>query len=213
MAERTDNLADIAADAGKRAAFDEMEHTMRVRFGAMESEIRRLRARNGMLGFGLVAALAVALGAWIVPGAMSGSDGPADVLEARSLVLVGADGSARGEWSVDADGNASFKMFDLQQRERLSLSVRKEGHPGLALANAAGERRVAMGLLPDETTTLVFADGAGVPRAVLGLVRGDAANFLLADADGVSRIGFGLNGRGIGSVILPDEDTSTDEEE
>jgi hypothetical protein len=29
----------------------------------------------------------------------------------------------------------------------------------------------------------------------------------------VSRIGFGLNGRGIGSVILPDEDTSTDEEE
>ena len=98
-----------------------------------------------------------------------------------------------------------YGMFDRQERERLSISVRSEGYPGLSLSNEAGERRVALGLLPDETTTLVFADGQGVPRAVLGLVRGDAANLLLADSEGVSRIGFGLDSGGVGSVILPNE--------
>jgi hypothetical protein len=211
MADKTHHSAGDAKEAGD--AYADLEQTMRARFGAMEAEVRRLRARNGSLGLGLVAALVVAAGSWIVPGMLAGDNGPADVLEARSLVLVDADGQPRGEWSVDLDGNASLKMFDPQQRERISFSVRDEGHPGMALSNAAGERRMAMGLLPDQTTTLVFADGAGVPRAVLGLVRGDAANFLLADADGVSRIGFGLDGRGIGSVILPQNDSSTDDEE
>jgi hypothetical protein len=211
MSDTTHQTAGAAAEAGD--AYADLQQTMRARFGAMEAEIRRLRARNGTLGLGLVVAIAVAAGSWIVPSLNAGPQGTDEIIETRGLVLVGPDGQPRGEWSVDADGNASFKMLDPQQRERLSFSVRSEGHPGLALSNEAGERRVAMGLLPDQTTTLVFADGAGVPRAVLGLVRGDAANFLLADADGVSRIGFGLDGRGIGSVILPGNDTSTDDEE
>nr|NIT88350.1 hypothetical protein [Gemmatimonadota bacterium]NIV62535.1 hypothetical protein [Gemmatimonadota bacterium] len=61
---------------------------------------------------------------------------------------------------MDDDGGASLKLLDIEQRERLSFSVRGEGYPGLSLSSAEGERRVALGLLPDGTTSLVFADGS-----------------------------------------------------
>lgn len=177
---------------------------IRDRFRAAERHIRRLQMRSRVLTVGMLGAFALAGAGWITPPAWASGAGESDTLEARRIVLVGPNGLPRGEWSVDQDGNASLTILDLQQRERLSFSVRGEGYPGLSLSNEAGERRVALGLLPDETTSLVFADGSGVPRAVLGLLRGDAANILLADADGVSRIGFGLDSQGLGSVLLPE---------
>jgi hypothetical protein len=174
------------------------------RFRAAERHLRRLRVQSRVLSVGIVFAIGVAATAWISSSVGSPGATQPGTVEAHRIVLLGADGLPRGEWSVDEEGNADLHMLDVQQRERLSLSVRSEGQPGLALSNSAGERRVALGLLPDETTSLVFADGSGVPRAVLGLVRGDAASLLLADAEGVSRIGFGLDGRGMGSVVLPD---------
>ena len=189
----------------KEGAKEQLDPRLRMRFAAMEQEIRRLQARSRMLGTGLSVALMVAAASWLIR-PLFGDSGPRDgIIEAQGVVLVAPDGTPRGEWSVDDAGNAQLQMFDRQERERLSLSVRSEGYPGLSLSNEAGERRVALGLLPDETTTLVFADGQGVPRAVLGLVRGEAANLLLADAEGVSRIGFGLDSGGMGSVLLPDQ--------
>ena len=184
---------------------------IRDRFRSAERRIRQLQMRNRALTVGMVSAVALAGADWI-PGASAllpapawaDEPGPAESIEAQRLVLLGPDGLPRGQWSVDESGNASLDMFDLEQRERLSISVRGEGYPGLSLSNEAGERRVALGLLPDETTTLVFADGAGIPRAVIGLLRGEAANLLLADAEGVSRIGFGLDSEGLGSVLLPE---------
>jgi hypothetical protein len=131
--------------------------------------------------------------------------GSGGIVRARQLVLVGEDGRARGEWSVDAQGNSSLVMLDPQQRERLTLTLRDGGFPGISLTNSAGQRRVALGLLSDETTSLVFADAAGMPRAVLGLTGNEAASLVLADGQGVSRIGLGLDGSGMGSVLLPDE--------
>jgi len=196
-----------ATDETSGPAFEERAAR---RFAAHETEIRRLHQRNQMLGIGMAVtvAFAVVSVAWTAGVDRGGDD---SVVEAERIVLVDSDGRPRGEWSVDEEGHVSLKMLDMQQRERMSLSVRDQGYPGLSLSNAQGERRVALGLLPDETTSLVFADGAGVPRAVLGLVRGDAANLLLADADGVSRIGFGLDGRGLGSVLLPDESDDGDQ--
>lgn len=201
MSKNTENKSAPENEAAK----DQLDPRLRMRFGAMEQEIRRLQARSRFLGTGMAMAIMVAAASWLVKPLFGNTSPENTILEARGVVLVGPDGTPRGEWTVDDAGNASFGMFDRQERERLSISVRSEGYPGLSLSNEAGERRVALGLLPDETTTLVFADGQGVPRAVLGLVRGDAANLLLADSEGVSRIGFGLDSGGVGSVILPNE--------
>ncbi|HSG48892.1 MAG TPA: hypothetical protein VLA43_13820 [Longimicrobiales bacterium] len=187
---------------------EERERQLMTRLLIMDRELRALRGRSRLLGVGIVVALAAAVVPVLQPDLVSSlASGGDDVLETRGIVLVDRDGTARGEWAVDDAGNATLAMFDRQHGQRLTLTVRSEGFPGLSLSNAAGERRVALGLLPDETSSLVFADGAGVPRTVLGLVRGDAASLVLADAQGVSRIGLGLNGEGLGSVILPDEPT------
>lgn len=202
MDEMNENFSDLGS-------LDERERVMRARLGAMEREMKDLKARNTWLSYGIAAAVLVATIPLIFP--RYGGPGEDDVIRARGLVILDEKGAPRGEWSVDETGNTSFAMLDQERRQRLTLTVRSEGFPGLSLSNAVGEKRVALGLLPDETTSLVFADGAGVPRTVLGLVRGDAASLVLADADGVSRIGLGLDGRGYGSVILPDADSPAEQ--
>ncbi|MDT8342384.1 MAG: hypothetical protein RQ751_12795, partial [Longimicrobiales bacterium] len=184
----------------------EAHRQLLTRIGVMERHVHQLRGRNRMLGWGLLASMALAGTALLRPDLLSGVLAPAPGrIEAREVVLVDETGRPRGAWTVGEDGGSSLTLMDPQHRPRLTLSVRREGDPGLSLSNQEGQRRVALGLLPDQTTSLVFADGAGVPRTVLGLVRGDAASLVLADAEGVSRIGFGLDGTGLGSVILPDE--------
>ena len=188
----------------------EAERRMQARVQGMEAEIRGLRTRLRLLGTGLFAAVALVGALAVRPElfhAVAGL-GNGGIVRARQLVLVGEDGRARGEWSVDADGNSSFVMLDQQQRERLTLALRDGGFPGISLTNSAGQRRVALGLLPDETTSLVFADGGGMPRAVLGLTGNEAASIVFADDQGVSRIGLGLDGSGMGSVLLPNESAS-----
>jgi hypothetical protein len=175
------------------------------RLRAAEQDTRSLRASVRwvalLLGIGLGVSF-LASTEWPL-NAIRGAD--ASVIEASRVVLVGPDGEPRGEWFVDEDGNARLALLDQQAQERLLLTVRDGGFPGISLSNAEGQRRVALGLLPDETTSLVFADGGGIPRAVLGLTRGESANLVFADGDGVSRVGLGLNGNGIGSVMLPSD--------
>ena len=195
-------------DGGMR---QEMEERLHARIRAVERQARGLRTRVRWLGLALLGAVALAAFALVNPGFLDGTrlgGSEPTVVEATRIVLVNENGIPRGEWFVDEEGNGRLAMLDQQQRERLLLTVRGAGYPGISLSNAAGQRRVALGLLPDETTSLVFADGAGVPRAVLGLTRGESANLVLADREGVSRIGLGLDGDGMGSVLLPEPEGS-----
>lgn len=187
-------------DGGMR---DEMQQRLLARVNTLEKELKGARTQGRILGLGLLASLAAAVFAILTSVDVAGGG---DVIEARQIVLLGPDGQPRGEWAVDPEGNSTLSMLDREQRQRLTLTVRGEGYPGLSLSNTAGQRRVALGLLPDETASLVFADGGGIARNVLGLVRGDAASLVLADGNGAMGIGFGLDGRGVGSVILPDEE-------
>jgi hypothetical protein len=194
-------------DGGMR---DEMQQRLLARVNSLEKELKGARTQGRILGVGLMASLAAAVFAILTSMDVAGG---ADVIEARQIVLLGPDGQPRGEWAVDPEGNSTLSMLDREQRQRLTLTVRGEGYPGLSLSNTAGQRRVALGLLPDETASLVFADGGGVARNVLGLVRGDAASLVLADGNGAMGIGFGLDGRGVGSVILPDEEMDGEAED
>ncbi|MDX1646598.1 MAG: hypothetical protein R3304_05605 [Longimicrobiales bacterium] len=178
------------------------EEGLRTRLTIVESEAARLRQTLRWIWVGMAASVGLIVGIAASSGAFNDEPG---VVEATRLLLVNEEGKARGEWLIDDEGNARIVLKDQQQRDRMLLSVRTGGWPGIALVNEAGQRRVALGLLPDETTSLVFADGGGIPRAVLGLTGGESANLVLADREGVSRIGLGLDGSGMGSVLLPDQ--------
>jgi len=187
------------------------EERLRRRLLAVEKEAENLRSRGRFLSLGLAVSLVLAGFAAFSQTALGGGgkELQATSLRTERIVLEDSDGSQRGEWRVDEEGNSRLTILDRQGNTRLSLSVLNAGFPGLSFTNGSGQTRAALGLLPDESTSLVFADGAGVPRTVLGLSRADAAHLVFADAEGVSRVALGLDGDGEGSVILPEETPST----
>ena len=183
------------------------EERLRRRLLAVEKEAENLRSRSRFLSLGLAVSLVLA-GFAAFSQTVFGGGGKelhANSLRTERIVLEDSDGSQRGEWRVDEEGNSRLTILDRQGNTRLSLSVLNAGFPGLSFTNGSGQTRAALGLLPDESTSLVFADGSGVPRTVLGLSRADAAHLVFADAEGVSRVALGLDGDGEGSVILPED--------
>jgi hypothetical protein len=181
------------------------EDRLRHRLLSLERETVRLKKQIRFFGIGLLGALALAVVAALGPLLFTRGSGELDMdlVRTRQLVLEDVDGTQRGEWRVDEEGNSRLSVFDRQGRTRLSFSVLNGGFPGMSLRNASGETRAALGVLPDESANLVFADGAGTPRTVLGLSRADASHLVFADAAGMSRVALGLDATGEGSVILP----------
>ena len=116
----------------------EIEERLRARLIAVERETESLRARARFLGLALTVTLALLAVVAVYPDvlARSGVRSAKDFLEIRHLVLVGEDGSNRGEWLVDEDGNVRLSLLDFQGRPRLNLRVLDGGFPGLSLANA-----------------------------------------------------------------------------
>jgi hypothetical protein len=189
-----------------------MEERALDRLKALEQEAEKLRGRVRLLGVGLFTALGLSVVAAFWPGVLSvgAGLGKMEVLRVQRLVLEDAEGTARGEWRVDEEGNSRFTLLDRQGRTRLSLAVLSGGSPGLSLIDMDGQRRAALGLLPDQTTNLAFADVAGQTRVVLGLSPADATHLVFADANGVSRVALGLDGTGVATIMLPEETAPTD---
>jgi hypothetical protein len=187
------------------------EERFRQRLLAVEREAAGLRNHVRVMGLGLIVTLGLACAAAFTPHLLEvgGNDVELEVLHVKEIVMEDDQGRARGRWTVDEEGNSRISLLDRQGRPRFNLSVLSGGYPGLSLMNANGQPRTALGINPDETTTLVFADGSGVARAVLGLSRADAAHLVFADADGVSRVALGLDGSGVGTVILPEDPSSS----
>lgn len=203
-------MAEDRESAANVAMMRDIDERLRARMVALEREVASVRGRSRVLFLGLLVTLALLVVVAAFPDliASTGVRAASESLEVRRLVLLGPEGRGRrGEWSVDEDGNARLSLMDQQGRPRLNLTVLGGGFPGISLANAEGQRRAVLGLLPDETTSLVFADHAGVTRAVVGLTQQNAANLVFADANGITRIGLGLDGNGVGSVMLPEEDS------
>lgn len=181
----------------------EMEDRIRAELAVLERKSSRLQRRVGLLSLAVTLLVVLLALSVLAPRFLSTDTGR--VLEANRIRLLDVDGSPRGEWAVDAQGDVRLSLLDRSGQQRLNLTVLNSGFPGLALVNDAGQRRAVLGLLPDQTTTLVFADVKGTPRAVLGLTSADAANLVFADAEGISRMGMGLDGKGTGSVMMPSD--------
>lgn len=184
---------------------DEAERQLLVRLGIAEREVRAMRDRTRLLGWGFLLALLVALVPFLAPG-LPASLGLVDTgtVEATEMVLVDQNGVTRGTWSVDDAGNTVLAFMDPQERARMTFTVRAAGFPGISLSSSSGERLATMGVLNDAAANLVFADGSGTPRVVLGLSEGNAGGLVVADAAGGIQIGFDVDAQGTSGVIMPD---------
>lgn len=185
----------------------ETEDRIRQRHRLLEEDAGRLKARVRYLTLGLVLALALNVAIIFFPGitGLPGRVHASGALRVQHLVLQDADGSQRGGWQVDEEGNSRLTLLDRQANPRLSLSVLSGGSPGMSLIDATGNRRVALAFLPDETANLVFADRAGVSRVVLGLNPAGATSLVFADANGSSQAALGLDADGAGVLMIPQE--------
>ena len=105
-------------------------------------------------------------------------------IEARSLMLLGADGKARVRLEVTEEG-PSLSLLDAHQTQRVELSAQGE-KPRLRLYDAKGQNRLELVLTwrGDPAVSLSGADGKA--RAILIETDGEAG-FSLLDASGKTR--------------------------
>ncbi len=114
----------------------------------------------------------------------------------REVVLMGADGKARGYWRVDEEGAARFALTDPRGVDRLKLTLKTNGEQGVSMADSTGAARVVLGFLDDQSGTLGFADGRGQTRGVLGLTPDGETSLLFADQNGGTRAVLGVRADG-----------------
>jgi hypothetical protein len=183
----------------------EMEALVLERLHEVEITHRRMKfllASAGFMVLLLVAAAGTILYASIRSGILGAS---AHSITAREFVLVDAEGTVRGSWTLSDEGAVRLLLHDGNGVPRVKLAVVEGGAPGLSLTDEVGRSRIVLGLLPDETSTLVFADQRGEARAVLGLAIDEAARLIFADREGVVRAGLGVAAGGAANLILDDE--------
>ena len=82
----------------------------------------------------------------------------ADVIRARRIELVDAQGIVRAALAVHADGTAGVDLSDAEGRVHASLTLDAGGVPRLNLLGKTGEVRAALGFGPDWRTQLVLSD-------------------------------------------------------
>lgn len=188
------------------------EDWARRRFAVMEDQLRTLRSRFRLLGFGLLVAIAACIILAVKPELLGLGDGTHAVgmVRTQHLVLEDRNGVVRGEWEVDGDGNARLSFLDREGRPRLSLSVLNGGWPGLSLIDSWGTRRAVLGILPDETTNLVLGDEAGKARAVLAYDRTLGAQLVFADRNEITRAALGVDASGQGMMMLVEDEETED---
>lgn len=160
-----------------------------------------------------LAAVGVALAIAAFAGLMMGAIDVPDLVQARRLEIVGADGKSRIRIFVDDQGEAAFVMTDPKGAARLVTSAEPDGRPlttfrdgkgevrmiqiltadntaELAMIDVNGKARVAMGLEPDGTSKLIFQDGSDQAKLRGGLLadRHGTTALVLLDEEGTERL-------------------------
>lgn len=176
----------------------QMGEALVARMVRLERKTRTLARLSTILGFGVLASLALALASLSSAGFFSGDR----TLTAQRVLLRDATGFVRGTWQIAEDGSTQLQLQDRNGIARVKLSVLDTGDPGVALSDPKGRTRIVLGLLPGEGGTLAFADESGNTRAVLGMGADDATTLVFVDAFGTTRAGLGVSGDGDPSFTL-----------
>jgi hypothetical protein len=124
------------------------------RLACLERTVRRLK----LVGMGILVALGVA----ILLGAATRKDPTtAEEVLARHFILVGRTPSPRASLTLGKDGGPGLLLFDQQGKVRAGLTVLADGRPSLGLHDAQGQSRVVLTLEPHGTPVMRFLDAQG----------------------------------------------------
>jgi hypothetical protein len=124
------------------------------RLTRLERTVRRWRR----MGYGVLAVLGLTILA-----AASVRQGPttADEVLARHFILVGRTPSPRASLTLGKDGGPGLLLFDQQGQVRAGLTVLADGRPSLGLLDAQGQSRIVLTLEPTGAPTVRVLDAHG----------------------------------------------------
>ncbi len=140
----------------------------------LEARLDRLERRNRTLTL-LLAAAGLAL-------ATTSFGGQDDVLRARGVELVDAEGRARAELALDADGSAGLFVRDAEGRVRASVTHDDEA-TALFLRDTKGQVRLGAAQFAHGGGGYALHGPGGSPTTVL--YQKEAGSLTFFDADGV----------------------------
>ena len=124
------------------------------RLTRLERAVRRWR----LVGFGVLAVLGLTI---LVAASVRQDPKTADEVLARHFILVGRTPSPRASLTLGKDGGPGLLLFDQQGKVRAGLTVLADGRPSLGLLDAQGQSRIVLTLEPTGAPTVRFLDAHG----------------------------------------------------
>jgi hypothetical protein len=131
-----------------------VDEAMRDRLTRLERTMRRWRRR----GAGVLAALGVTI---LVGATVRTDPKTADEVLAQHFILVGRTPSPRASLTLGKDGGPGLLFFDQQGQVRAGLTLLADGRPSLGLLDAQGHSRVVLSVESDGTPILRLLDAQG----------------------------------------------------
>jgi hypothetical protein len=122
------------------------------------TRLERTVCRWRILGCGILAVLGVTL---LVGASVRKDPKTADEVLARHFILVGRTSSPRGSLTLGKDGGPGLLLFDQQGKVRAGLTVLADGRPSLGLLDAQGQSRVVLTLEPNGSPLVRLLDAQG----------------------------------------------------
>jgi hypothetical protein len=130
------------------------DDAVRQRLAHLERTVRRWQ----LVGYGVLAVLGVTI---LVGASVRMDPKTADEVLARHFILVGRAPSPRASLTLGKDGGPGLLLFDQQGTVRAGLTVLADGRPSLGLLDAQGQSRVVLTLEPNGTPMVRLLDEHG----------------------------------------------------
>jgi hypothetical protein len=130
------------------------DEDMRDRLTRLERTLRRWR----LAGYGMLAVLGVII---LIGAAVRTDPKTADEVLARHFILVGRTPSPRASLTLGKDGGPGLLFFDQQGKVRAGLTLLADGRPSVGLLDAQGQSRVVLTVESDGTPILRLLDAQG----------------------------------------------------
>lgn len=140
-----------------------------------------------------------------VEGLALASSHAAREIRAEKFVLIGPDGTERGDIQVTARGIADVELNDGQGRDRAEFHVGADGTSAVSFYDEVGVKRVVLGNTAGRDGLAIYASN-GRQLASFAVAEDNQSSVTLYDPNtGVARVGLGVAANGEPALALFDQ--------
>jgi hypothetical protein len=132
---------------------------------------------------------------------------PADVVQAKSFVVVDADGKTRARFGIEENNSTELRLLDSKGRLRIRAAIHKDQEPIVSVVDEEDKNRVAM--VYDGNPHFILSQKGGKPAVHLAVNPMGAGSLLFTHKDGNHNAGIGLHASGDSWLIQRKADGST----